>query len=255
MRCWGDFFIYQNTMTTTKILFIGATHGDEPIGVRALCTLCTKVPNLEWIIGNPPAYRANTRAFEGDLNRSAPGDSDAPIYASRRAAEILAKAKAYDWAIDLHGSTAYCGIFIIITKMTRANLRLAARLNIPHIVYWPSISPELSGPLSEFFPCGLEIECGPKDMPLVEEQLTAILEAFVKEKDVEIDDEEAMRRLQAKGLFQVVGSSMTSRNDLEEFVEATIDGEKRFPLLVNQYADQGIACYTMDKRTVSDWWN
>lgn len=241
-------------MTNPKILFIGATHGNEPIGVRALCSLSTRVPDLEWIIGNPPAYRANTRVFEGDLNRSAPGSFDAPNYASRRAAEILAKAKAYDWVIDLHGSTAYCGIFIIITKMTKVNLRLATRLNIPRIVYWPNVSPELSGPLSEFFPCGLEIECGPKDMPLVEEQLTNLLETFVKEKDVEIDDEEVLRRLNERELYQVTGSSMTPRDNLEEFVEATIDGEKKFPLLVNQYADQGIACYVIEKKVVSDWW-
>ncbi len=241
-------------MINPKILFIGATHGDEPIGVRALCALSAKVPSLEWIVGNPPAYRANTRVFEGDLNRSAPGSLESPNYASRRAAEILEKAKAYDWVIDLHGSTAYCGIFIIVTKVTKANLRLAARLNIPRIVYWPSISPELSGPMSEFFPCGLEIECGPKDMPLVEEQLTKILETFVEEKDREIDDEEVMRRLKEKQLFQVVGSSMTPRDDLEEFVEAIIDGKKKFPLLVNQYADQGIACYTMEKKLVDSFW-
>jgi len=241
-------------MNSPKILFIGATHGDEPIGVNTLCSLSGKVPSLEWIVGNPPAYRANTRTFEGDLNRSAPGNLDAPNYASRRAAEILAKAKAFDWVIDLHGSTAYCGIFIIITKITKANLRLAARLNIPRIVYWPSISPELSGPLSEFFPCGLEIECGPKDMPLVEEQLTNLLETFVKEKDGEIDDEEVIRRLDERELYQVTGSSMTARDDLEEFVEAVIDGEKKVPLLVNQYAAQGIACYVMEKKEMNDWW-
>ena len=240
-------------MTNPKILFIGATHGNEPIGVRALCSLSTRVPNLEWIVGNPPAYRANTRVFEGDLNRSAPGSIDAPNYASRRAAEILAKAKAYDWVIDLHGSTAYCGIFIIITKMTKVNLRLAARLNIPRIVYWPSVSPEFSDPLSEFFPCGLEIECGPKDMPLVEEQLTNLLETFVKEKYIELDDEEVLRRLNKRELYQVTGSSITPRDNLEEFVEATIDGEKKFPLLVNRYVDQGITCYVMEKKVVSDW--
>lgn len=241
-------------MTNPKILFIGATHGDEPIGVRALGTLCTRVSNLEWIIGNVPAYQKGTRTFEGDLNRSAPGSLDASNYASRRAAEILAKAKTYDWVIDLHGSTAYCGIFIIITKMTRANLRLAARLNIPKIVYWPSFSPELSGPLSEFFPCGIEIECGPKDMPLIEEQLINLLETFVREKDAVVDDEEVIRRLNERELYQVTGSSMKPRDDLEEFVEATIDGKQKIPLLINQYANQGITCYVMDKKAGNDWW-
>ncbi|MEK9157361.1 MAG: succinylglutamate desuccinylase/aspartoacylase family protein, partial [Patescibacteria group bacterium] len=169
-------------MNSPKILFIGATHGDESIGVKALCLLSTKIPYLDWIIGNPPAYKQNTRTFEGDLNRSAPGDMQSTQYASRRAAEILKKTASYDWIIDLHGAIPNCGIFILITKMTRENLTLAARLNISRIVYWPSISSELVGPLSEFFSCGLEIECGPKDSIETEEKLTSILETFIKEK-------------------------------------------------------------------------
>ena len=241
-------------MPSPSVLFIGATHGDEPIGVRALCSLSTKIPNLEWIIGNPPAYKQNTRMFEGDLNRSAPGNPLAKTYASRRAAEILAKAQTYDVTIDLHGSTAYCGIFIILTKITKANLRLAAQLDIPRIVYWPSVSPELNGPMSEYFPCGLEIECGPKDMPAVESRLTNILETFMNEKDLERSGEEISQALQRRELFEVVGSSTTLRDDLEEFVETEIDGKVQTPLLVNQYIDQGIVCYTMIKKSRSDWW-
>ncbi len=241
-------------MTSPKILFIGSTHGDEPIGVKTLCTLSTKVPYLEWIIGNPPAYKQNTRAFEGDLNRSAPGDIQSSQYASRRAAEILKKTALYDWVIDLHGAVPNCGIFIIITKMTKENLSLAARLTIPRIVYWPSISSELVGPLSEFFPCGLEIECGPKDTVETEEKLTSILETFMKEKENDINEDEIKQRLNARELYQVVGSSQTPRNDLQEFTEAIIDGVKQTPLLINQYVAQGITCYTMEKKTLSAWW-
>jgi hypothetical protein len=163
-------------------------------------------------------------------------------------------AKQYDWTIDLHASTAYCGIFILITKLTRENLRLAARLNIPRIVYWPSITPELKGPLSEHFPSGFEIECGPKDMPLVEERLTAILESFVQEKNIELSEDDVQRRLIARELYEVTGVCRSPRDDLEEFTESTIDGKKKFPLLVNQYAKEGITCYTMDRRSFVDWW-
>ncbi|MEK7094991.1 MAG: succinylglutamate desuccinylase/aspartoacylase family protein [Patescibacteria group bacterium] len=240
-------------MQSTNILFIGATHGNEPIGVKALCSLNAKVKNINWIIGNPPAYGNNSRTFEGDLNRSAPGDITATNYASRRAAEILKISDTYDWTVDIHGTTAYSGIFIIITKLTRANLRLAVRLNVPRIVYWPSISPDLNGPLSEYFKCGLEIECGPKHLPLIEEKLITILEEFVNEKDVDINEETFRLKLLTRELYEVVGISTSKTNNLEEFQETLIDGKKRFPLLINQYAEQGIVCYTMKKKSVDDW--
>lgn len=231
---------------------IGATHGDEPIGVRALCTLSAKTNGFDWIIGNPPAYRQGTREFEGDLNRCAPGDATSPRYAERRAAAILEKAKQYDWCIDLHGTTSYSGIFIILTRITPANLRLAARLNIPRIVYWPSITPELSGPLSEYFPCGLEIECGPKTTPVVEEKLTQILGQFMAERSEALTDDEARTRLAQRELYEVTGVCTTATEGLEEFTLSMIDGTEQYPLLINQYP--GITCYTMRRKTLGDWW-
>jgi len=236
-----------------KILMIGATHGDEPIGVRTLCDLAGRTDGFDWTIGNPPAFRLGSREFQGNLNRSAPGDARSSQYAERRAAEILASAENYDWCIDLHGTSAYTGIFVIITNLTRDNLRLAARLDISRIVYWPSISPELKGPLSERFPCGLEIECGPKSMPLVEARLTDILERFVRDKTETMDDEETLRILGGRELYEVDGVLKGPIEGLEDFVTIA-DGTDRVPLLVGQYADQGITCYMMHRVRPAKWW-
>lgn len=238
-----------------RILCIGATHGDEPIGVRALEELSKTETGFDWIVGNPPALERNTRAFEGDLNRSAPGDLASPQYAKRRAAEILAKAKDYDWCIDIHGTTAYSGIFLILTKLTRENLALAARLNVPRIVYWPIISPELAGPLSEYFSCGLEIECGPKSMPRVERELTKILRDFLQQRTFNWSEQQTRDRLATRELYEVDGVCKTPRTDLEEFVPTEIDGEIRTPLLVGQYKDKGVTCYTIRRRMLQDWWS
>jgi len=79
-----------------KILFIAATHGNEPIGVDVLQRLEKTRTNFDWIIGNPKALAQNTRCFEGDLNRSAPGDAASPLYEKRRAKEILDLSKQYE---------------------------------------------------------------------------------------------------------------------------------------------------------------
>ncbi|MFA4954810.1 MAG: succinylglutamate desuccinylase/aspartoacylase family protein [Patescibacteria group bacterium] len=230
-----------------QLLFIGGTHGDEPIGVEALRELESRSRVFDWIIGNPPALQAGKREFEGNLNRSAPGDIRSTKFAARRAAEIIRLAQDYRWTIDLHGTSAATGIFVIVTNPKRKNIELALRLRIPRIVIWPSFSAELSGPLSEYVPCGVEIECGPKDMPKVREKLVASLEDFLRR--INTDPEEcAEKRVELATFYEVYGSLTKAElvDKLDEFTETTVDDETFFPLLVGQYQGMnGITCYKM----------
>jgi len=239
-----------------KILLIGGTHGDEPIGVRALQELAKERSDFDWIIGNEPALKQNTREFEGNLNRSAPGDKNSPLYASRRAAEILKIAKNYKYVIDLHGTNQQTGIFIIITNSKPENWQLAAKLPIQNIVYWPSFSCELSGPLSEFLPCGLEIECGPKNDPKTTEELKKILKNFLNgEKKSAYRARSAfaeLRRTQSalicgkrQKVFEVYGSYSGQNINLKEFKLTKIENEEFCPLLIGVYPE--ITCYKMKK--------
>lgn len=240
-------FHYFSCMKST--LFIAATHGNEPIGVNALRVLEARGYVCEWIVGNPRALALGMRAFEGDLNRSAPGDLTSPLYASRRAAEILAYAEGYSSVIDIHGTSANTGIFLIITNKKWANLELALRLNVRNVVVWPSFSPELAGPLSEYFSCGLEIECGSKTSPLVQEELVTILEDFLAQ---DARSSSAMP-VDERAFYEVYGSlqDATKKDLLAEFCEVTIDGETFIPLLIQEYAErQGTTCYKM--RRVQD---
>ncbi|MDD2785667.1 MAG: succinylglutamate desuccinylase/aspartoacylase family protein [Patescibacteria group bacterium] len=230
-----------------NILFIGATHGDEPIGVKVLKMLENKDYKFDWIIGNVPAYSANSRNFEGDLNRSAPGDIKSNEYAAKRAAEIIALSESYDHCIDIHGTHANTGIFIIITKPTLKNLELAMRLDIEKIVLWPSFSKELNGPLSEYMPCGIEIECGPKDDHKTQDELFWILESFLK-KDINDDYGDKNEKLKDKKFFQVYDSQKipSDISDLEEFTLSRRSDEEFYPLLIGRYQNRNsIAYYKM----------
>jgi succinylglutamate desuccinylase len=226
-----------------KTLIIGGTHGDEPIGIRAIKKL--SVGRFDWLIGNPIALKNNKRFYQKDLNRSAPGDLQSNVYEVRRAAEIIARSKKYQYTIDLHGTKKNTGVFIIITNPKLVNWKLAAMLNIDRIVYWPAISSELSGPLSEYFNCGLEIECGPKNSELVENKLVIVLEDFLKNINVDSDWRE---KLKQKDIFQVYGSvnQMSNPNkEFSEFEKVDYQGEEFYPLLVGSY--QEVACYKMKK--------
>lgn len=231
-------------------LFIGATHGNEPIGVRALERLSKSRRDFDWIVGNPKAYNLNERSFEGDLNRSAPGDKNSTQFASRRAAEIIEKSKKYKYTIDLHGSVKNVGVFIIITNLTRKNVELALMLDIDRIVYWPAVSPELTGPMSEFFECGLEIECGPKDDPAVQSELEDKIMRFLDSHKVrnEIDVNAGLTK---REVFQVYGSLIDDIDvELNEFQDVVIGNEIFCPLLVNSYKERnGVTCYKMRRVT------
>ncbi|HEU0051344.1 MAG TPA: succinylglutamate desuccinylase/aspartoacylase family protein [Patescibacteria group bacterium] len=231
-----------------NILFIGGTHGNEPIGVRALKKLETRIEGFDWIIGNPPALEAKTREFEGDLNRSAPGDRSSTQFTKRRAAEIVELSQSYRWTIDIHGTNAFTGIFVIITNPKQENLELALRLHIPRIVIWPSFSEELTGPLSGYVRCGIEIECGPKDMPRVQKRLAEILEDFVQRSNGN-QNEDLASRIPQTTVYEVYGSLRNAdTTGFEEFVETNINGECFFPLLIGRYQERnGIACYKMRK--------
>ncbi len=229
------------------LLLIGGTHGNERIGVEVLQTLEKRITGFDWIIGNPPAFEQGTRIFEGDLNRSAPGDTNATTYAKRRAAELIELSQGYRYTIDLHGTDAYTGIFVIVTKPTPDNIHLALRTGIPRVVIWPSFSPELAGPISEFVPCGVEIECGPQNMPLVREKLAYLLETFVTNLRSNATIDLKARRAQTT-FYEVYGSLKNQEltQDLQEFTEITIEGETFSPLLVGRYQERnGITCYKM----------
>ena len=223
-----------------SILFIGATHGDEPIGVHALQTLSQKAHGFDWIIGNEKAYDANTREFEGNLNRSAPGMYGASNYAARRAAEIIALSTNYRYTIDIHGTIADTGIFVIVTNPTEENIALATSLGIHNIVIWPASSQKLTGPLTRFVPCGVGIECGPKDSPEIQNELVAILERFLVQKS-------EIKPVEKKPftLFEVYGTLQKPEAlaQLKEFQEVEIDGERFVPLLIGRYP--GVTCYKM----------
>ncbi|MBU0531191.1 succinylglutamate desuccinylase/aspartoacylase family protein [Patescibacteria group bacterium] len=225
-----------------KTLFIGGTHGNEPIGVEACERLAATRQDFDWIIGNPLALEIGEREFEGDLNRSAPGSSRADNYASRRATNILDISRNYRYTIDLHGTDKNTGLFIIICNPKAENLQLASMLDIKRIVLWPSFSPELAGPLSEYFPCGLEIECGPKNDPTTRIELERVLNYFLNN----VNKREDVCDLIGREVFEVYGALRQPVDvDLKEFTRVEIDGEQFYPLLVGSYQNSGVICYKM----------
>lgn len=222
-------------------LFIGATHGDEPLGVEVLREISKQEKGPSWIIGNPKALERGTREFEGDLNRSAPGDRGSKFFAKRRAAEIMELAQSYERVVDIHGTVSNTGIFIIMTRECPETWALAKEFDIARVVVWPSITPDLEGPLSESLPYAIEIECGPKDSSGIKTDLKEIIQSYLN----------GSKRTESQTIFEVYGALKCddAPTSLKEFTLVEINGESFYPLLIGQYASKDIACYKLRKRS------
>lgn len=90
-----------------KVLVIGGMHGNETLGLEVVKLFQSKpILDVDTLLANEQAIKANSRFVVQDLNRSFPGDIESEEYEPRRAAEILEKAKSYDVVLDFHNT--YC---------------------------------------------------------------------------------------------------------------------------------------------------
>jgi hypothetical protein len=238
---------------TADILFITSTHGDESIGTEVIRAIPNTTNTFSWIIGNEPALRQGVRFCDADLNRSAPGDKASPLYEKRRAAEIIALSQQYRYTIDIHGSIKNNGIFIIITNPSKENLYLASLFTIAKIVIWPSLSPEQQGPLSEYVPCGLEIECGPKTDRRVHKQLQLKLTDFLAHIH-EREQTGVEYRLSKRSIYYMydplLRTECSTNMALEEFQETTVGNETFTPLFIGSYDYTNILAYKLRRITL-----
>lgn len=224
-----------------EILFIAATHGDEKIGEKVLSKLEKDGKKSDWIIGNPEAFVKSRRCCDVDLNRCAPGNINSKKYEEKRAAEILKITKNYKYVIDIHGTTANSGIFAIVTNPTIENLIFATSLPVKNVVIWVAKKKEIINPLSEFFPCGLELECGPKDSDKTKKGIEKIIEKIINKTPSKIK----------QNFYQVYGRIDGNWDKgLKDFQSNAIGQEKFYPILSNQY--EGIKCYKMKRLNLLD---
>ncbi len=106
-------FQIQGSQPGPHLAFVGATHGNEIVGVEAIVELVKflEKENLQldkgkisFIIGNPKAYRQRVRFIDENLNRVFTGQY-ADTVESRRAEEIskfLKEAEGLTALVDLH---------------------------------------------------------------------------------------------------------------------------------------------------------
>ncbi|MDP1743670.1 MAG: succinylglutamate desuccinylase/aspartoacylase family protein [Candidatus Amesbacteria bacterium] len=217
-----------------KFLITTVTHGDEGFAIPVVEKLAKKF-NFAWQKNNLKAFKLNNRFFQKDLNRSGPGDPKSKIYEEKIAYKIIKKASTYDRVIDIHGSTADCGVFALLSEPSTENIELAKKFDVDNVVLWPSMR-TFDAPLSQFIPNCLELECGPKDEPKTANELSRVLNNFLQNK-----------LPKSKQNFYIVTGLIRGKikTRMQDFQKVKYKGQTFVPLLVDQYP--GIKCYTMQK--------
>ena len=216
-----------------ETLFFTAVHGNEGFSVPIIEKL-SKQFEFDWLIANPAAYEKNIRYCDADLNRSGPGEENSNLYEQQLAFRLIKKGKEYDQIIDIHGTNADTGVFIILGDPNWQNIELAKKFDIANVVLWPGLIP--TGPLCQFIPNSLEIECGPKTSYSTTQELNRVLTAFLDKQAPTVN----------QNYFIVTGKLNGPKIDyFKDFQETTLNNNTFYPLLANQYKDT--TCYMMQK--------
>jgi len=128
----------------TRVLFLGAIHGDEPCGPAAIRTLVEKFSTgkLRVLKGsiicvpvcNPKAFALGVRYCDENLNRIFKHHADPQTYEARIADELTSLVDQCDVLIDFHSTSAPSVPFVFLDYRSKANRQLAAATGISNIV-------------------------------------------------------------------------------------------------------------------------
>lgn len=130
-------------MRKPRILIVGTQHGNERLGPRLkryIAQYPEKYATVDYLCGNPRAYRANVRFIHTDLNRSYdPTDGIPRTYEEKRAQKILrfVGAGGYDYVFDVHTSHTDVDRFFLATSTNRAVSDVVAASTISRLVIMP----------------------------------------------------------------------------------------------------------------------
>lgn len=143
-----------------EVAVIGAVHGDEPCGARAVEALIEDPPTVErpvaLVVANEEALAAGERYLDEDLNRAFPGDAAATTHEGRLAAE-LSEAIGDCETLSMHSTQSHPEPFGIVNGVTDFARQVAPHLTLDALVDAGGFD---RGRLFEGVPETIEVECG-----------------------------------------------------------------------------------------------
>ncbi|WP_418280154.1 succinylglutamate desuccinylase [Halorubrum sp. DTA98] len=144
---------------TPEIAVVGAIHGDEPCGARAIERLLSDDPAVErpikLIVANEEALAAGERYLDEDLNRAFPGDPNADTHEGRLAHRVQSELTGCT-TLAIHSTQSYADPFAVVDSMDEITRGVAPHLPVDVIIQTDEFT---EGRLIEH-PHTLEVEAG-----------------------------------------------------------------------------------------------
>jgi len=151
--------VYELGEGEPEVAVVGAIHGDEPCGARAVRRLLDSDPDVErpvrLIVANEAALDAGVRYLDTDLNRAFPGDPDSDAREERLAADLLDETNDCT-TLAIHSTQSSAEPFAVIDSMDEVARGVAPHLPVDVVIQTDAFT---EGRLIEH-PHTLEVEAG-----------------------------------------------------------------------------------------------
>ena len=142
-----------------EVAVVGAIHGDEPCGARAVRRVVSDDPDVarpvKLIVANEAALSADERYLETDLNRVFPGDPDADTHEERLASRLRAELTGCT-TLSIHSTQSYADPFAVVDSMDEVTRGVVPHLPVDVIIQTDEFT---EGRLIEH-PHTIEVEAG-----------------------------------------------------------------------------------------------
>ncbi len=161
-----------------EVAVVGAIHGDEPCGARAIDRLIREGPSVErpikLIIANEEALAENERYLDEDLNRAFPGDPNADTHEGRLAHRVQSELTGCT-TLAIHSTQSYAGPFVVVDSMDEVARGIAPHLPVDSIIQTDEFT---EGRLIEH-PHTLEVEAGIQGSDTAADNAYQLVRAFL----------------------------------------------------------------------------
>ena len=170
--------IYELGEGNPEVAVVGAIHGDEPCGARAIERLVSEDPPVQrpvkLVVANEEALERGVRYLDEDLNRAFPGDATAETHEGRLAHDVAREIRGCT-TLAIHSTQSFGEPFAVVRSVDAVSRTVAPRLPVVALVETDEHS---EGRLIEF-PHVVEVEAGLQGSDEAAENAYWLLRAFL----------------------------------------------------------------------------
>jgi predicted deacylase len=168
-----------------EVAVVGAVHGDEPCGARAIdrfldSDLEARIRKpVKFVVVNERALEAGERYLEADLNRVIPGDPEADEHERRLASELADEVEGC-LTLGFHSTVSFAEPFGTLANLTPEKAAILRALPVEYAADFTGIEEGYSVSLPRF----VNVEAGLQGTDQAAENAYDCLAAFLRATDV-----------------------------------------------------------------------